>query len=205
MRIERVDLDLLLELLDGLVVFQLPLVSRSQIVVSVLVVRVDLDLLLERVDSLIVLVEPQVGAAQLVPRRLVLRFQLHHPLEKADRQFVVVVLERLQRRLMQIVSRFVGAHSSRPRGLVVQRDFLRLIGSHSPPEGGIIFPSRHRQFPAEQLQRAHGGQLPGFELIAGTILRVVALDLDSDRQVYGVLRRNRDFARRRLTPRSRPA
>jgi hypothetical protein len=56
-RIQRVDLDLFLELLNGLVVLQFPLIGRSQAVVCVLIVGVDLDLLLERGDGLIVLVE----------------------------------------------------------------------------------------------------------------------------------------------------
>src|SRR5664279_5585107 len=61
-----------------------------------------------------------------------LRFQLHHPLQKTYRQLVIVVLEGLLRRFVQIVSRFVGAHPSRSRRLVVQRDLLRLVGRYQP-------------------------------------------------------------------------
>ena len=94
-RVERVDLDLLLKLGDGVVVFQLSFVGHPKVVVSKLVIRIDLNLLFKGRDSLIVLIESKIGAAKIVPRRLVLGLLLHHPLQEVNRQLEVAVLEGL--------------------------------------------------------------------------------------------------------------
>ena len=79
--VQRIDLNLLLELLDGVVILRLMLIDQSQPVVGKLIVRIDLDLLLECLLGLVVLAQRQISAAQIVPGRLVLRIQLHHALQ----------------------------------------------------------------------------------------------------------------------------
>ena len=130
-------------------------VSQSKIVVGKLVVRIDLNLLLEGRDRLIVLVESKIGAAEIVPCRFVLGLLLHHALEQLDRQLEIVVLERLDARLVQVVGGLVAADSRGTGRLVLQHNVLRLIGGHRPLKRSIVLQSLERQLANQQLQVAN--------------------------------------------------
>ena len=102
-RVERIDLDLLLELRDGIVIALHRLVCQSEIVVGKFVVRIDFDLLLEGVGRLLVLIGREIGAAKTVPQAFVFGVGLSNALEQVYGQREVVVARGLHGRIEKIV------------------------------------------------------------------------------------------------------